>query len=180
MRRSVPRARPSGGGSVPYQRSGQLQRFGRRVAGSPTYGRPQTIRDSRGPHGPANVLIHSKLCTGAYLARDADLYRPTERTKLRRLPERGAYDRQTAHAILDEGFICHVGFLVDGQPFVIPTGYARVGDTIYLHGSSGSRLGLRPGMDVCVTVTLLEGLVLARSAFHHCKDGLSTAAGEAA
>ncbi|HWD45425.1 MAG TPA: pyridoxamine 5'-phosphate oxidase family protein [Actinomycetota bacterium] len=98
---------------------------------------------------------------------DADLYQPTERTKLRRLPERGAYDRQTVHAILDEGFICHVGFVVDGQPFVIPTGYARVGDTIYLHGSSGSRLGLRPGMDVCVTVTLLDGLVLARSAFHH-------------
>ena len=98
---------------------------------------------------------------------DADLYQPTERTKLRRLPERGAYDRQTVDAILDEGFICHVGFVVDTQPFVIPTGYARVGDSIYLHGSSGSRLGLRPGMRICVTVTLLDGLVLARSAFHH-------------
>jgi nitroimidazol reductase NimA-like FMN-containing flavoprotein (pyridoxamine 5'-phosphate oxidase superfamily) len=71
------------------------------------------------------------------------------------------------HAILDEGFLCHVGFVAGGHPYVIPTGYARVGETIYLHGSTGSRLGLWPGMDVCVTVTLLDGLVLARSAFHH-------------
>jgi nitroimidazol reductase NimA-like FMN-containing flavoprotein (pyridoxamine 5'-phosphate oxidase superfamily) len=101
------------------------------------------------------------------MAMDADHYQRTERTQLRRLPERGAYDRTTVHAILDEGFICHVGFVVDGQPHVIPTGYVRVGETIYLHGSSGSRLGLRPGMPVCVTVTLLGGIVLARSAFHH-------------
>ena len=94
-------------------------------------------------------------------------YQTTERTRARRLPERAAYDRATVHAILDEGFICHVGFQVDGQPFVLPTGYARVGETIYLHGSTGSRIGLWPGMDVCVTVTLLDGLVLARSAFHH-------------
>jgi nitroimidazol reductase NimA-like FMN-containing flavoprotein (pyridoxamine 5'-phosphate oxidase superfamily) len=94
-------------------------------------------------------------------------YEPTDRTKLRRLPERAAYDRETVHAVLDEGFICHVGFVVDEQPHVIPTGYVRVGETIYLHGSSGSRLGLRPGMRVCVTVTLLDGIVLARSAFHH-------------
>ena len=98
---------------------------------------------------------------------DTDHYQRTERTRVRRLPERAAYDRATVHAILDEGFICHVGFVVDGQPYVVPTGYARVGETIYLHGSTGSRLGLRPGMDVCVTVTLLDGLVLARSAFHH-------------
>ncbi|HET9291896.1 MAG TPA: pyridoxamine 5'-phosphate oxidase family protein [Actinomycetes bacterium] len=96
-----------------------------------------------------------------------DRYQRTERTWMRRLPERAAYDRDTVHAILDEGFVCHVGFVVDGQPYVIPTGYARVGGTLYLHGSTGSRLGLRPGMDVCVTVTLLDGLVLARSAFHH-------------
>jgi nitroimidazol reductase NimA-like FMN-containing flavoprotein (pyridoxamine 5'-phosphate oxidase superfamily) len=101
------------------------------------------------------------------MAMDADHYQRTERTQLRRLPERGAYDRTTVHAILDEGFICHVGFVVDGQPHVIPTGYVRVGETIYLHGSSGSRLGLRPGMPVCVTITLLDGIVLARSAFHH-------------
>jgi nitroimidazol reductase NimA-like FMN-containing flavoprotein (pyridoxamine 5'-phosphate oxidase superfamily) len=101
------------------------------------------------------------------MSMDADHYQRTERTQLRRLPERGAYDRTTVHAILDEGFICHVGFVVDGQPHVIPTGYVRVGETIYLHGSSGSRLGLRPGMPVCVTITLLDGIVLARSAFHH-------------
>jgi nitroimidazol reductase NimA-like FMN-containing flavoprotein (pyridoxamine 5'-phosphate oxidase superfamily) len=96
-----------------------------------------------------------------------DRYQRTERTRVRRLPERAAYDRATVHAILDEGFVCHVGFVVDGQPYVIPTGYARVGETLYLHGSTGSRLGLRPDMDVCVTVTLLDGLVLARSSFHH-------------
>lgn len=98
---------------------------------------------------------------------DADHYQQTERTRVRRLPERAAYARDTVHAILDEGFICHVGFVAGGQPFVVPTGYARVGETVYLHGSTGSRLGLRPGMDVCVTVTLVDGLVLARSAFHH-------------
>jgi uncharacterized protein len=105
--------------------------------------------------------------SGADVPMETDHYRRTERTRARRLPERAAYDRATVHAILDEGFICHVGFVVDGQPFVVPTGYARVGETVYLHGSTGSRLGLRPGMDVCVTVTLLDGLVLARSAFHH-------------
>jgi uncharacterized protein len=94
-------------------------------------------------------------------------YPRTPRTRLRRLPERGTYDRATVHAILDEGFLCHVGFQVDDRPYVLPTGYARVGETLYLHGSSGSRLGLRPGTDVCVTVTLLDALVLARSAFHH-------------
>jgi nitroimidazol reductase NimA-like FMN-containing flavoprotein (pyridoxamine 5'-phosphate oxidase superfamily) len=94
-------------------------------------------------------------------------YQPTGRTTLRRLPERAHYDRETLHSILDEGLICHVGFMVDGQPYSLPTGYARIGETLYLHGSTGSRLGLRPGMDVCVTVTLLDGIVLARSAFHH-------------
>ena len=98
---------------------------------------------------------------------DADLYQRTERTRERRLPERAAYERATVKCYLDEGFLCHVGFVAGGQPYVIPTGYARVGETVYLHGSTGSRLGLRPGMDVCVTVTLLDGLVLARSAFHH-------------
>ena len=94
-------------------------------------------------------------------------YQPTGRTKVRRLPERAAYDRAAVHAILDEGFICHVAFTIDGQSYALPTGYAHVGETLYLHGSTGSRLGLRPGMDVCVTVTLLDGLVLARAAFHH-------------
>ncbi len=94
---------------------------------------------------------------------------PTARTQVRRLPDRGRYDSETIYKILDEGFLCHVGFVVDGQPFVIPTGYARVGDAIYLHGSAASRMlrTLAGGVQVCVTVTLVDGLVLARSAFHH-------------
>jgi len=93
----------------------------------------------------------------------------TDRTKLKRLPKRGHFDRETVYAILDEGFICHVGFVVDGQPFVIPTGYGRVDDKLYIHGSQASRM-LRTfsgGFDACVTVTIVDGLVLARSAFHH-------------
>ena len=93
----------------------------------------------------------------------------TDRTKLKRLPKRGHFDRETVYAILDEGFICHVGFSVDGQPFVIPTGYARSGDKLYIHGSQASRMlrNLAGGIDACVTVTIVDGLVLARSAFHH-------------
>ena len=93
----------------------------------------------------------------------------TERTKLRRLPKRGHFDRETVYGILDEGFICHVGFAPEGQPFVIPTGYARVEDTLYIHGSQASRMlrTLSGGINACVTVTLIDGLVLARSAFHH-------------
>jgi uncharacterized protein len=93
----------------------------------------------------------------------------TPRTTLKRLPQRGSYDRELIDAILDEGFICHVGFVLDGKPFVIPTGYARVGDSLFIHGSQASRMlrALGQGIDVCVTVTLIDGLVLARSAFHH-------------
>lgn len=93
----------------------------------------------------------------------------TTRTTLRRLPKRGSYDTEQIHSILDEGFICHVGFVVDGQPFVIPTGYGRHGDLLYIHGSQASRMlrTLKDGVDVCITVTLVDGLVLARSAFHH-------------
>ena len=88
---------------------------------------------------------------------------------MQRLPARGKYDRETIDSILDEGFICHVGFDLDGQPYVIPTGYARVGDDLYIHGSSASRMlrNISQGINVCVTVTLTDGLVLARSAFHH-------------
>ena len=94
---------------------------------------------------------------------------PTPRTKVQRLPDRGKYDRETVHAILDQGFVCHVGFVVEGQPFVIPTNYARVDEILYLHGSSASRMlkTLSGGVSVCVTVTHVDGLVLARSAFHH-------------
>jgi len=93
----------------------------------------------------------------------------TDRTQVRRLPKRGHYDRETVHKILDEAFVCHVGFVVDGQPYVIPTNFGRVGDTVYLHGSAASRMlrTLSGGIPVCVTVTLVDGLVLARSAFHH-------------
>ena len=93
----------------------------------------------------------------------------TDRTRVKRLPNRGAYDRETIYAILDAGFICHVGYVMDGQPYVIPTGYARIGDDLYIHGSSASRMlrNMAQGVDVCVTVTLVDGLVLARSAFHH-------------
>ena len=93
----------------------------------------------------------------------------TPRTILKRLPKRGVFDRQLVYEILDEGFICHVGFAVDGQQFVIPTGYARVDDQLYIHGSQVSRMlrTLAQGIDVCVAVTLVDGLVLARSAFHH-------------
>lgn len=95
--------------------------------------------------------------------------RATNRTKVKRLPARGVYDRESINAILDEGFICHVGFVVNGQPYVIPTGYARIGNDLFIHGSSASRMlrSLSKGVKVCVTVTLVDGLVLARSAFHH-------------
>src|SRR6266850_4894043 len=93
----------------------------------------------------------------------------TSNTTLKRLPERGSFDRATVNAILDEGFVCHVGFAVDGQPFVIPTSYARMGERLFIHGSAASRMlsSLSKGIPVCVTVTLVDGLVLARSAFHH-------------
>ena len=96
-------------------------------------------------------------------------FTPTERTQVKRLPKRGKYDRETVHKILDDGFVCHVGFSVDGQPFVIPTNYGRTTDVLYLHGSAVSRMlrTLSGGVPVCVTVTHVDGLVLARSAFHH-------------
>jgi nitroimidazol reductase NimA-like FMN-containing flavoprotein (pyridoxamine 5'-phosphate oxidase superfamily) len=92
-----------------------------------------------------------------------------QRTKVKRHPERGVYDRATIDAILDEALVCHVGFVVDGQPFVIPTIHARVDDTLYIHGSPASRMlkTLADGVDVCVTVTLVDGIVFARSWFHH-------------
>ena len=94
----------------------------------------------------------------------------TGKTKLKRIPKRGSFDRATIYQILDEAFVCHVGFTVDEQPVVIPTGYARVGDDLLIHGSAASRMLRVMGgeVDVCVTVTLIDGLVLARSALHHC------------
>jgi uncharacterized protein len=95
-------------------------------------------------------------------------FTPTERTKVRRLPDRGKYDSESVYGILDEAFICHVGFVVESQPYVIPTGFARVNDTLYIHGSAASRMlrTLADGVQVCVTVTLIDGIVMARSGFH--------------
>jgi len=93
----------------------------------------------------------------------------TPRTTLKRLPKRGSHERETINQILDAGFICHVGFVIEGQPFVIPTGYARIGDRLIIHGSQASRMlrALKTGIDACINVTLIDALVLARSAFHH-------------
>jgi nitroimidazol reductase NimA-like FMN-containing flavoprotein (pyridoxamine 5'-phosphate oxidase superfamily) len=98
-----------------------------------------------------------------------DRLQSTPRTTLQRMPKRGVFDRAAVNAILDEGLVCHVGFVADGQPFVLPTTYARQGERLLIHGSAASRMLRRiaEGVPVCVTVTLLDGLVLARSTFHH-------------
>jgi nitroimidazol reductase NimA-like FMN-containing flavoprotein (pyridoxamine 5'-phosphate oxidase superfamily) len=99
----------------------------------------------------------------------SDSYTPTARTRVVREPQRAVYDRAAVYEILDEAFICHLGFSVDGQPYVIPTSYGRSGDVLYVHGSAASRMlrRLSEGIPVCMTVTLLDGLVLARSVFNH-------------
>ena len=107
-----------------------------------------------------------------------ETFPPTERTRVVREPHRGSFDRETIYKILDEGFVCHVGFSMDGQPYVIPTMFARVGDAIYFHGSAASRMlrGVSSGIAVCVTVTLVDGLVLARSVFNHSMNYRSVVA----
>lgn len=118
-----------------------------------------------GPFGAYNPdplsIFMEKTLTSAYT--------PTPRTRVKRLNKRAVYDKARVHEILDEGFLCHVGFVRSGQPFVIPTLYARSGETLYIHGSgvSGMLKRLAEGVEVCVTVTLVDGYVLARSAFHH-------------
>ena len=96
-------------------------------------------------------------------------FTPTERTKVRRKPDRGRYDRETVYRILDEAFVCHLGFVADGMPFVVPTNYVRVGDKLFLHGSPGSRLmkTLASGAPFCLSVTLLDGIVLSPTAMGH-------------
>jgi len=103
---------------------------------------------------------------------------PTSRTRVVREANRAVYDRETIYQILDEAFVCHVGFSADGQPFVIPTMFARVGDAIFFHGSAASRMlrGLGDGLPVCITVTLIDGLVLARSVFNHSMNYRSVVA----
>ena len=98
-----------------------------------------------------------------------DGFAPTARTQVRRLPTRGVYDRGHIYAILDEAYLCHVAFVIQGAPFLIPTTYARVDDTLYIHGSSASRLMKMPpeALDICINVTLVDGFVMARSVFHH-------------
>lgn len=105
-------------------------------------------------------------------------FSPTERTRVVREPHRGSFDRDTIYKILDEGFVCHVGFTMDGQPYVIPTMFARVDEGIYFHGSAASRMlrGVSGGLAVCVTVTLIDGLVLARSVFNHSMNYRSVVA----
>ena len=99
----------------------------------------------------------------------SESFSPSERTRIVREPQRGVYDREIIHKILDEAFVCHVGFCVDEQPYVIPTMFARVDEAIYFHGSAASRMlrGASSGLPVCITVTLADGLVLARSVFNH-------------
>ena len=103
---------------------------------------------------------------------------PTERTRVVREPDRGVYDCEAIYKILDEAFVCHVGFSIDGQPYVIPTLFARVGDALYFHGSAASRMlrNLSEGIPVCVTVTLTDGFVLARSVFNHSMNYRSVVA----
>jgi nitroimidazol reductase NimA-like FMN-containing flavoprotein (pyridoxamine 5'-phosphate oxidase superfamily) len=107
-----------------------------------------------------------------------ELIPPTERTRVVREPHRGSHDREAIYNILDEGFVCHVGFSADGQPYVIPTMFARVGDHVYFHGSAASRMlrNLGGGLAVCLTVTLADGLVLARSVFNHSMNYRSVVA----
>jgi nitroimidazol reductase NimA-like FMN-containing flavoprotein (pyridoxamine 5'-phosphate oxidase superfamily) len=102
----------------------------------------------------------------------------SERSRIVREPHRAVYDRHVIYAILDEGFVCHVGFALDGQTYVIPTMYGRVGDALYFHGSAASRMlrSLEAGLSVCVTVTLVDGLVLARSVFNHSMNYRSVVA----
>jgi len=108
----------------------------------------------------------------------ADSFGVNERTRVVREPQRGIYDRDVIYAILDEAFVCHVGFSVEGQPFVIPTMFARVGDAVYFHGSAASRMlrGVAGGLSVCLTATLADGIVLARSVFNHSMNYRSVAA----
>jgi nitroimidazol reductase NimA-like FMN-containing flavoprotein (pyridoxamine 5'-phosphate oxidase superfamily) len=119
--------------------------------------------------GPAQV----EIINGGQMT-----YPKTKRSRLKRLPDRGRYDRAAVHAVLDAGQICQVGICVDGQPFVIPTLYARIGEQILLHGARASRLlkVVQAGGPVCISVTLLDGLVLARSVFHHSMNYRSVVA----
>jgi uncharacterized protein len=121
------------------------------------------------PKSKLNVKTEHQTCMEIHMSHANASLPPTPRTQVKRRAQRGNYDQTTIHQILDAGLICHVGFVVEGQPCVIPTAYGRIDDQIYIHGSPMSRMlrSLQQGIEVCLTVTLLDGLVLARSAFHH-------------
>jgi hypothetical protein len=123
----------------------------------------------------AGYQLCATFSTGYFMAESIS---PTERTRVVREPHRGSHDREVIYKILDEGLVCHVGFSMGEQPYVIPTMFARVGDHIYFHGSAASRMlrGLSGGLAVCVTVTLADGLVLARSVFNHSMNYRSVVA----
>jgi nitroimidazol reductase NimA-like FMN-containing flavoprotein (pyridoxamine 5'-phosphate oxidase superfamily) len=108
-------------------------------------------------------------CYSRYMSTAIETYAPTARTKLSRRKQRAAYDKPTVHGILDTAFVCHIGFVADSHPVVTPTLYVRVDETLYLHGSAGSRTlrALTGGAGICLTVSIIDGLVLARSAFRH-------------
>src|SRR6267154_1852413 len=136
-------------------------KFGRRPLPNPTCCRGSPRRNADRPREANLALAQGPRRTKLECMSD---FTPTERTQVKRLPKRGKYERETVLAILDAGFVCHVGFSVDGQPYVIPTNYGRSGDTIYLHGSAASRMlrTLSEGVPVSVAVTHVDGLVLAR------------------
>jgi uncharacterized protein len=118
---------------------------------------------------PVTLFLHPSLALAGVRSPMSQPHSPTPRTRLVREANRAVYDREAAYRILDEGFLCHVGFVADGQPFVIPTSYGRKDANLYIHGSAASRMlrQMKDGLPVCVTVTLLDGLVLARSVFNH-------------
>jgi len=118
---------------------------------------------------PSVALHHGAVTDAATVPPTDTAYEPSDRSRVKRQPDRATYDRDAVHAVLDEGLVAHVGLVQDGQPFVLPMVYARDGERLLLHGSVASRLArhLSGGTPVCVTVTLLDGLVMARSAFHH-------------
>ena len=128
------------------------------------HGRGGVDDDSSGHKWSSRIIKKWPMCTATSLPIMAAMntYTPTQRTKVRRLSKRAVYDKAQVHAILDEGFLCHVGFTQENQPFVIPTLYARSGETLYMHGSGASRMlkTLAQGVDVCLTVTLVDGFVL--------------------
>src|SRR5262249_34875605 len=160
------RAKASGEGPIAQPILDRIARPGRNIpASASSAARPKWKQQSR---ESAARLALVAVCRRAY-ALTMSNFTPTDRTQVKRLPKRGKYEADTVYKILDEAFVCHVGFVVDGQPFVIPTNFGRVGDTLYLHGSAASRMlrSLSAGIPVCVKVTIVDGLVLARSALRH-------------